>query len=226
MKKGYLISLEGGEGSGKSTIGEGLNKYLSDLGINVLFVREPGGTEISERIREILKNKDFANMSLKTELLLYLAARAQIVEEVIRPHLESGGVVITDRFRHSTDVYQGFARGLGVARTRDLNDFATDNLYPNLTFFYDIDPEVGLSRKGAHAVTDRLDSLDIEFHRRVRMGYYEIIPTEGYEKRRWHIIDAAKPEGEVLSETIRVVTERLTLEGFIEAPQIRKEAQA
>lgn len=225
MKKGYFIALEGGEGSGKSTIGIELVRYLRELGLDVLRVREPGGTEIGERIRGILKDKNFSNMSSKTELLLFLAARAQIVEEVVRPHIERGGMVVADRFRYSSDIYQGYARGLGVRRTQDLNDFATDNLHPDLTLFYDIDPEIGLKRKGKYADEDRLDSLGLEFHRKVRQGYLEAMQTDGHERSTWIVIDANKPLVEVMDRTIIVVKERLAFEGFIEAPNIRKEAR-
>lgn len=223
MKKGYLITLEGGEGSGKSSVGKELLDYIKSLGLNVQFLREPGGTVVSERIRDILKDKSLDNMSIKTELLLFLAARAQIAEEVIRPLLREGWVVILDRFRDSTDVYQGYARGLGMERTSELNDWATDFLSPNLTLLFDVDPEVGLKRKGRLAETDRLDSLGLEFHQKVREGYAERRRMD--RGGRWYTIDAGMSKEEVLHEAQRVVAERLTQDGLLEGPNTRKEAR-
>ncbi|HJX59464.1 MAG TPA: dTMP kinase [Patescibacteria group bacterium] len=225
MRSGYFITLEGGEGSGKSSVGEVLYLYLQKLGLPVRFLREPGGTEVGEKIRDILKDKSLSSMSIKTELLLFEAARAQIVEEIIRPGLVEGKIMILDRYGDSSVAYQGFARDLGTAWVKGLNHWTTDNLQPDLTLLFDIDPEIALTRKKQRE-NDRLDSLELEFHRKVRIGYLDLSRAETSEgRRRWCIVDASQPLEEVTGVTLSVVREKLIVAGFIEAPNIRKEAR-
>ena len=142
-----FITFEGPDGSGKTTQVKRLAEHLRDRGCDVLAVREPGGTSISEQIRDVLHSLDNREMQPRTEILLYCAARAQLVGQVIRPHLQSGGVVLCDRYADSTLAYQGYGRGLDLPTLRMILDFATGGLKPDLTFYLDIDVEAGLKRK-------------------------------------------------------------------------------
>ena len=148
MMKGIFITFEGIDGCGKSTQCELLKDYLTDNGKDFIFVREPGGTVIGERIREILLDKKNTQMTARTELMLFEAARAQITDEVIRPALEEGKTVICDRFFDSSSAYQGKARGMGMEFVSDLNMAATGGLKPDITFFFDISAEEALERRG------------------------------------------------------------------------------
>lgn len=216
-KRGYLITLEGGEGTGKSSTGEDVFARLKDLGVKVKFFREPGSSRIGEEIREVVKAARNMDMSLKTEALLFQAARAQFVEEILEPALAEGTVVLLDRFRDSSEVYQGYMRGLGMGKIKDFNDWSTNGLIPDLSFFFDLDPEIGLKRKGKEIEGDRLDSLGIGSHQRVREGYWIIVNSD--KNGRWEVIDATKPKSEVIDEVYRITTERLQMAGFIERLQ-------
>lgn len=173
MAKGLLIAFEGIEGSGKSTQIERLAEHLRNQGKVVLTTREPGGTRIGSLIRSILLDPELTSMSDKTELLLYLAERAQHVAEVIKPALEDGQIVLCDRFSDSTIAYQGYGRGLPIQQIIDINNWATDNLTPDLTIFLDIGAEEGLERATRRAA-DRIEQEKLAFHQRVREGYREL----------------------------------------------------
>jgi len=174
MKKGRLIALEGPDGSGKTTQIELLEKHLKELSYEVVRTREPGGTEISEKIREIILDNDNSDMSYMCEALLYAASRAQLVSEVIKPALEAGKMVICDRFVYSSMVYQGIGRGLGMDRIMSINKAALDGLKPDLTFMITIPYEEGLKRKKMQGTLDRLENSGDEFHKKVFQGYLDI----------------------------------------------------
>ena len=169
--KGIFISMEGPDGSGKSTQIELLNKYLETVGYDIVITREPGGTKISEAIREIILNREYVNMSYMTEALLYAGARAQLVAEVIKPALEAGKAVISDRFVDSSAVYQGMARGLGIDRIYSLNEFALQGIMPDLTIHLDLPARVGIGRKKDQKELDRMEMEALDFHERVAEGY-------------------------------------------------------
>lgn len=169
--KGFFITLEGGDGSGKSTQIERLKAYLEGKGYSVLLTREPGGTKISEAIRQIILDKDYMEMTDMTEALLYAAARAQHVSQLIKPSIETGKIVICDRFVDSSIVYQGHARGIGIEKIAKINEFATEGLEPDLTILLDISAEDGLSRKKSQKELDRLEMQKLQFHQMVTEGY-------------------------------------------------------
>ncbi len=186
--KGKFISFEGIEGTGKSTQAKLLQQSLLGLGYEVILTEEPGGTLISLRIREILLSVDHTNMKPLTELLLYNAARAQHIEEVILPALNRGAVVITDRFTDSTFAYQGYGRGIDQDLLESIDRIATDGLRPDMTMLLDLDVETGLKRNRRINKTDRLELEDVEFHERVRKGYHELAAKE---PERIKVLDAS-----------------------------------
>lgn len=188
--KGTFITFEGIDGCGKSTQCEMLKDYLKERGVDFIFVREPGGTVIGERIREILLDKKNSQMTSRTELLLFEAARAQITDEVIKPALEEGKIVLCDRFFDSSSAYQGMARGMGMEFVSDLNMAATGGLKPDITFFFDISAEEALERRGKRGeASDRIELAGLKFQEDVRAGYLELAKrSEG----RIITIDATK----------------------------------
>lgn len=169
-KKGYFVTLEGGEGSGKSTQLKLLEDYLDKGGYDVIYTREPGGTPISEEIRKILLGGKNVEMSDETEALLFAAARAQHIKEKILPAIAEGKTVVCDRYVHSSLVYQGYARSLGEF-VEKVNSYALENCMPDVTIFLDITPERAFARKGGADADDRLEQSGIDFHRRVYDGY-------------------------------------------------------
>lgn len=174
---GHLISFEGGEGAGKSTILKLLSETLIQKGYTVVCTREPGGIEIAEQIRNVILDPNNTKMDPKTEALLYAAARRQHLVEKVIPELEKGKIVLCDRYIDSSLTYQGHARGLGMEEVFTINQFAIDGYMPDLTLFLDISPEAGLSRiqkDGAREI-NRLDLESLEFHRKVREGYYILL---------------------------------------------------
>lgn len=185
MTRGLFISFEGIDGSGKSTQVERLGERLKQETFRVLTLRDPGGSDISEQIRQILLESANSRMSSITELLLYEAARAQIVEEKIRPGLWSHDVVIIDRYADSTTAYQGYGRGIDLDIIRKSNEVATGGLHPDLTFFIDIPWEIARSRSGDR-VQDRLESETEGFFNAVRNGYLAIAADQ---PERFHVID-------------------------------------
>jgi dTMP kinase len=189
MGKGIFITFEGSDGSGKSTQVRRLRQHCETMGYKVLFTREPGGTEISEKIRTLILDPENTGMSGEAEALLYAASRAQLVSEVIKPALERGEIVICDRFMDSSIAYQGFGRGLGDG-VRLINEFATAGISPDLTFFLDLPPEEGMRRRLSGSSPDRLEREKMEFHRKVYEGYLEL--SRRY-KDRYLTIDASAP---------------------------------
>ncbi|MFH0985242.1 MAG: dTMP kinase [Candidatus Omnitrophota bacterium] len=202
MKKGFFITFEGAEGSGKSTQIRKTVAFLKKKGRSVVMLREPGGTRISEAIRAILLDKNLKEMAPVTELLLYLAARAQIVREKVLPALKTGKVVICDRFEDSTRAYQGFGRGLSLQAIEQASRLVRETLKPDLTFVLDIDIAKGLARGGRH---DRIEREALSFHRRVRQGFLALAKKE---PRRMVVIDSNQSV-ERVSEMIRERLERV-----------------
>ena len=202
-----FITLEGPEGSGKTSHIPNLVQYLRKKGHTVFSTREPGGTSIGEQIREVIHNLKNVEMHPRTETLLYQAARAQIVEQVIHPRLKEGEIVISDRYYDSTIAYQGYGHQQDLEQVRTLVKYATGGLVPDLTVLLDVDVEVGLGRKKKNgAEWNRMDAHEIEFYQRVRAGYLEMAKQES---SRWVVIDAGR-EWQVVQEELRKgIEERL-----------------
>ena len=199
MARGRFITFEGGEGCGKSTQVVRLAAALESRGIKVLLTREPGGTRLSELIRTLLKDEAEDPPVDRAELLLFLAARAQLVRNVIAPALEAGTWVVSDRFSDSTVAYQGYGRGLPVDFVRQANDFACEGLRPDLTFLLDLDPETAERRmRGREAATntsaDRIERAGSGFHARLRRGFLELAAADA---PRFSVVDASKSPDEV-----------------------------
>ena len=173
---GVFITFEGGEGSGKTTIAALIKEAIEKEGYQVTLTREPGGVEIAEKIRDIIHNVEYTNMDKKTEALLYAASRRQHLVEKVIPALDRGEIVICDRFVDSSMVYQGIARGIGMKEVYEMNLFATENILPKRTIFFDIKPEDGLERVYANKdrEVNRLDLETIDFHKNVYQGYLSI----------------------------------------------------
>src|ERR1044071_5235856 len=201
-----FITLEGPEGSGKTSHIPPLVEYLSEKGYTVFPTREPGGTSIGEQIREVIHDLKNVEMHPRAETLLYQAARAQIVEQVIKPRLADGDVVISDRYYDSTIAYQGYGHQQDLEQVRALVKYATGGLVPDLTVLLDVDVEEGLKRKKKDNEWNRLDAYTVEFHQRVRAGYLEMVRQE---PNRWVAVDASE-EWEKVQEELRILTlERL-----------------
>lgn len=201
-----FITFEGSEGSGKTSQMQPLERALRQAGYDVLSTREPGGTPIGDRVREILFDFKNTDMHPRTEILLFQASRAQHVEQVIRPHIKKGGIVLCDRYADSTLAYQGYGYQQDVRRLRELVDFATCGLKPDLTLFVDVDILVGLQRRTTAGELNRLDAYTAAFYERVRQGYHELARQE---PDRWVIIDGNKSFEQVREDIQRVVFERL-----------------
>jgi len=185
-----FITLEGPEGSGKSSQLPILAEWLREQGYDVYTTREPGGTMISDQIRTILHDLENIAMHPRTEILLYLASRSQHVEEVIRPLLEKNTIVLCDRYADSTLAYQGYGHGVDIPTLKKLLDFSTGGLYPDLSILLDLNVEIGLERrKHRGGEWNRLDAYALAFHKRVREGYLILVANE---PQRWRVVDAAK----------------------------------
>lgn len=221
-----FITFEGPEGSGKSTQARYLAEYLQNAGYPAILTREPGGTPISDAVRRLVLDGQHTNMEPTTETLLFAAARAQLVGEVIAPYLNLGGIVICDRYADSTFAYQGYGLGRNLAELREITRFATSGLTPDITLFLDLPVEEGLERKrrqrdgsrerrelqqltlplphlppampAASEHWNRLDAREVEYHERVRNGYLEMIAAD---PGRWHVLDA-RSERDALAEQI------------------------
>lgn len=174
MKRGLFITIEGTDGSGKTTQMGLIKDHVSAKGCEVVMLREPGGTRISERIREVILDPLFTEMAFNTEVLLYAAARAQLVAETIKPALKNGKIVICDRFIDSTFAYQGYGRGIGLEVLKSINNVALEGIMPDITFFFDLDPELALVRRKASSITDRIENEKVDFHKKVHAGYMDL----------------------------------------------------
>lgn len=203
-----FITFEGPDGSGKSTIIKELHKKLTEEGYDILLTREPGGTPISEKIRDIILDNNNTNLDYRTEALLYAASRRQHLVEKIWPALKKGQIVLCDRYLDSSLAYQGGARKLGIKSILDINLFATEDTYPDLTIFFDVSPEVGLSRlsKDKKRVADRLDNESENFHQSVYNTFKEVCNM--YPDRIVKI-DASKSIDDVLNETYTIIKKKL-----------------
>ena len=203
-----FITLEGPEGSGKTSQMPRLAKYLRSKGYEVITTREPGGTPISDQVRDILISMKNTGMQPRTEILLFLAARAQLVEELIKPALQSGKIVLCDRYGDSTLAYQGYGHKLDLDTLKRMLAFATDGLKPDLTIYLDLDVETGLQRKIKKDEWNRLDAYEVAFHQRVRNGYHQLLAEE---PQRWVLIDASQSLADVQKQMRTIVMERLTI---------------
>ncbi|MGA9227457.1 MAG: dTMP kinase [Mesobacillus sp.] len=173
MANGIFITIEGPDGSGKTTIINMLAENLQKEGFEVVATREPGGIEIAEQIRQVILDRDNTAMDPRTEALLYAAARRQHLAEKVKPALEKGKIILCDRFVDSSLAYQGYARGLGIDEVYSINEFAIEDMMPQLTLYFDLAPELGLERinKNKGREVNRLDLENLEFHQKVREGY-------------------------------------------------------
>ncbi len=202
-----FITLEGPEGSGKTSHIPHLVEFLREKGYTVFPTREPGGTSISEQIRDVLHDMKNAEMHPRTETLLYQAARAQIVEQVIKPRLADGEIVLSDRYYDSTIAYQGYGHQQNLDEVRALVKYATGGLTPDLTILLDLDVEVGLKRKTQNEVEwNRMDAYTVEFHRRVRAGYQEMVKAE---PKRWVVVNSEQAWESVQAELRKVILGKL-----------------
>lgn len=206
MEKRF-ITFEGGEGSGKTTIIKSLMQELKDKNVKAFQSREPGGSKISEEIRKVILNVENTKMDYITEALLYAASRRQHLEEVIKPALKEGYLVICDRYIDSSLAYQGYARGLGIDEVYNLNHYATGGLLPDLTIFIDVNPEEGLARiVKNNRDKDRLDLETINFHHQVREGYLQLIKRFPDRIKR---VDGNREIDEVYADIKKIVFENL-----------------
>ena len=203
-----FITLEGPEGSGKTTAVEAAVKKLQEMGYEIVRTREPGGTPIAEQIRNVILDKANTSMDPRTEALLYAASRRQHLVEKVWPAIKEGKIVICDRYLDSSLAYQGGARGLGIDNVLNVNLFATENTWPDLTLLFDIKPEEGLKRIAANASREvnRLDLEKIEFHQKVRESFLYL--AKKYPER-FIIIDASKSREEVAKDTLDAILSRL-----------------
>ncbi len=206
-KKGFLITFEGGEGGGKTTQVARLRDRLTQAGKDVVLLREPGGTVISEQIREVVLSAKNSGISYTTEVLLFQAARAQIYNEIVLPSLEAGKIVVMDRSRDSSVVYQGIVRGFGRELIDQLNTISTKDTYPDLTILLDLDPQVGLQRQADAGGNNRFEMEELNFHKKVRQAYLDLAHED--TSGRWKIIDAAQPLEKVTEELWKLISEKL-----------------
>ena len=207
--KSYFISFEGPDGSGKSTV---LKQVVAEIGPRLktqyLVTREPGGSKIAEKIRQLILNPVNEEMSAKTEALLYAASRSQHMFETVIPALKAGKIVFSDRFVDSSLAYQGAGRELGIAAVKQINDFATSKIEPDLTIFLDVKPQVGLNRiaKERAGQEDRLEQEKLNFHQKVYQGYQEVIKAH---PERIKVVDANKPFNLVVEDCVKIIANRL-----------------
>ena len=201
-----FITFEGPEGSGKTTQIPQLEQYLFEAGYRVFCTREPGGTSIGDQVREVLLANKNTEMHPRSEILLFQASRAQLVEQEIKPRLERGEIVLCDRYADSTIAYQGYGHGVDLEQLGNIVHFATDGLKPDLTLLLDLDVGVGLSRRQKDGDVNRLDAFELAFHQRVRDGYLALAAAE---PARWVIIDANQPPELVQAALRKIIRERL-----------------
>lgn len=200
--KGLFIVIEGPDACGKTTQIEKLKNYLSENQKEVILTREPGGTEISEKIRKLILDPKNENMKDETEALLYAASRAQHYLEKIKPAVESGKVVICDRFVHSSLVYQGYARKLGIQKVKEINDFALNGYSPDVILYFDIDYDEAQERLISRGNLDRLEKASEEFHRDIYRGYKKVFKEVS---QNVEVIDARKNIEEVFNVVKKVI---------------------
>ncbi|MDY4849489.1 MAG: dTMP kinase [Bacilli bacterium] len=203
-----FITLEGPEGSGKTTAVKEAVKKLEEMGYQIVQTREPGGTPIAEQIRNVILDKENTKMDARTEALLYAASRRQHLVEKVWPSIKEGKIVICDRYLDSSLAYQGGARGLGIEEILSINMFATEGTFPDLTLLFDIDPNIGLNRIASNAdrEVNRLDLEKLEFHQKVRSTF---LTLANRYKDRYVIIDASKSKEEVAKATLEAILSRL-----------------
>lgn len=208
MTKGLFITLEGPEGAGKTTIIDMLLNYYQEQEKQIIKTREPGGIPISEKIRSIILDPKHTKMDARTEALLYAAARRQHLVEKVIPALNSGAIILCDRFIDSSLAYQGFARGIDMDEIWEINQFAIGDVMPELTIYFDLDPRVGLARINTTSDREinRLDLEKIEFHELVQEGYYKVI--EKFPERIVKV-DASKPLEQVFQDTVEIINQFL-----------------
>ncbi|HHT7227333.1 TPA: dTMP kinase [Bacillus cereus] len=206
--KGLFVTIEGPEGSGKTTLIKSLLPYFEQKAQKVMATREPGGIAISEDIRTILHKQEYTMMEARTEALLYAAARRQHLVEKVMPALNENYLVLCDRFIDSSLAYQGYARGLGMDKVFEINRFATEDCMPSLTIYLDIESEVGLARieKDAGREVNRLDMEDISFHKRVREGYLKVV--ERFSDRIV-LVNADQPMEKLIEEVVQIIEDKL-----------------
>lgn len=220
MKKGYLITFEGLDGSGKTTALKKIIPELQNCGHDVVTFREPGGTKFGDLMRAALFEEDLgdADFSERAELLAFLASRAQNVQENIRPSLEEGKIVVLDRFVDSSTVYQGYANGIGCNLVHFQNVFATKGLRPDLTLLFDIVPEEAVKRRQKSSFFgeefNRLDEMELNFHQKVWHAYRTLYAFD--DEGRWERVDANKSPDEVYQEALTIIEGRLAGEGILE----------
>lgn len=203
-----FITFEGPDGSGKTMQINPTADFLRSRGLSVFTAREPGGTSIGDQVRSVLMNLENTSMNPRAETLLFCAARAQLVDEVIRPHLEKGDVVVLDRYADSTMAYQGYGHQNDLGLIRSLLDFATGGLKPDLTLLLDIDPAEGLMRRQKNGGEwNRLDAYQLQYHQRVRQGYLEMAQAD---PQRWQLIDASQTPDMVQSRIQKVLLSYLS----------------
>jgi len=203
-----FITLEGPEGSGKTSHIPILIDFLQHAGYKVTATREPGGTSIGDQIREVLLSNKNTAMHPRAEILLFQASRAQLVEQVINPRISRGEVVLCDRYADSTIAYQGYGHQVNLDQLRSIVNFATGGLKPDLSILLDVDVQVGLQRRQKDGDVNRLDKFVVEFHRRVLAGYHTMVKSE---PDRWVVIDANQEFETVQRDLQQVVIERLTM---------------
>jgi dTMP kinase len=203
-----FVTIEGPEGSGKSSVTKEVVNLLEKDGETIVLTREPGGTPIAEEIRNVILDKKNTAMDPMTEALLYAASRRQHLVEKVWPLSKEGKIVISDRFLDSSLAYQGGARGLGIDKILDLNQYATDGFYPDLTLLFDLDPRIGLQRIAANKgrEVNRLDLEKIDFHDNVRKTFLELAKRF---KDRFVVLDASKPFDEVVQDAYHAIKDRL-----------------
>ncbi len=212
---GTFISFEGGEGAGKSSLITRVSELLTTQGHALLSTREPGGTPLGELIRQWLLNpSEGISVGAKAELCLFLSARAQHIEEVLVPALEAGKIVLCDRFNDSTVAYQGLGRGLGIEQVRQLCTLICDGVTPDITFYLDVNPEIGLDRAAKSHATgtlDRIESQEIAFHQRIREAFLQMAKRE---QARFHVIDAHQSQDKVFEQVMEVIEQHISKSGL------------
>ena len=203
----FFVTLEGPEGGGKTSQAKYLADALTQADFDVLLTREPGGTEISDQLRNVLMAIENTSMDPSTEFLLFSASRAQLVRAIIRPHLDNGGVVVSDRYFHSSWAYQGYGHRLDLNALRQITDFATDGLSPDLILLLDLPVEIGLQRRLSGGSWNRLDAYEKQFHQRVREGYRTMAEANTED---WVMFDASEPSDAVREQILNIVLRRLS----------------